>query len=161
VYTLALLLSSQQPPLRLAAYFFYNYSPYPYPHEKYLPTLEEKRKEKTRMDASFDNDSNLLNAHIRINHDQSIIYSLKTTFGFRGRKVTVLKDENPIFLSDSNLSSLNELLLNPTSFGTGTGGGVAEEVVGQIYWREKVFEVSGVRKKVKEIRRVEGRFLKK
>jgi len=87
------------------------------------------------MDAFFDNNANVLNARIRISRDNSAIYSLKTTFGLRGRKITVLRDENPAL--------------------------GAPDIAGHIYWKEKVFEVCGVQKKLSEIRRVEGGFLKK
>ncbi|GLB45424.1 hypothetical protein LshimejAT787_3700080 [Lyophyllum shimeji] len=48
------------------------------------------------MEAYFDNKGNILNVRIRIARDHSTIYTLKMTFGgLRGRKVTILQDENP------------------------------------------------------------------
>ncbi|KAJ7158396.1 hypothetical protein C8R43DRAFT_1095956, partial [Mycena crocata] len=47
------------------------------------------------MEATFDNKTNVLNARIRAVHDNSVIYTLRTNFGFRGRKDTLLCDENP------------------------------------------------------------------
>lgn len=87
------------------------------------------------MDAFFDNNSNVLNANIRMAHDNSVIYSLKTSFGLRGRKRTILRDENPAF---------------------GQSG-----IVAIIHWKEKVFEISGVKKRVSEVQRTEGGFFKK
>jgi hypothetical protein len=87
------------------------------------------------MEAYFDDKTNVLNACIRISHDNSAAYSIKTTFGLRGRKITVLRDENPTMGSPS--------------------------VVGIIHWKEGAFEISGHKKKVAEIKRTEGGFLKK
>ena len=89
------------------------------------------------MEAYFDNQGDVLNAHIRVPRDDSIIYTIKTTFGLRGRMVTVLRDENPALL----------------------GGKPA--VVGYINWREKTMDVCGVRRKVKDIRRTEGKLWKR
>jgi len=89
----------------------------------------------TAMDAFFDNDSNILNANIRMPYDNSVAYSLKTTFGLRGRKVTVLRDENPAF---------------------GRPG-----IVAIIHWKEKVFEISGIKKRISEIQRAAGGLFKK
>lgn len=82
------------------------------------------------MEAYFDNQSNVLNAHIRIWRDGSVIYTVKTTFGLHGRMVTVLHDENPV-------------LGGPTR-------------VGRINWRKKTFEISGCGKAVSDVRRTEG-----
>jgi len=87
------------------------------------------------MDAFFDNHSNVLNANIRIARDSSIIYSLKTTFGLRGRKITVLRDENPVF---------------------GRPG-----IVAIIHWKDKAIEISGIKKRVSDMQRTEGGFFKK
>ena len=87
------------------------------------------------MEAYFDNKGNILNARICIRRDQSAIYTLKTNFGLRGRKVTMLWDENPP-LGKSALVAL-------------------------ILWKEKAFEIFGQRKAISEIRRTEGGFLKK
>jgi len=89
------------------------------------------------MEAYFDNKGNILNARIRIPRDDSAIYTLKTTFGLRGRRVTVLQDENP-----------------PLSPGK-------PACVGMILWREKVLEVFGERKAVRDVRRMVGGFFKK
>jgi hypothetical protein len=87
------------------------------------------------MDAYFDNNSNLLNAKIRTAYDKSVVYSLNTNFGLRGRKHTVLRDENPAFSRPC--------------------------IVGVIHWREKTFEIAGVKKRVSDIQRSEGGFFKK
>ncbi|GLB38100.1 putative tyrosinase central domain-containing protein [Lyophyllum shimeji] len=91
------------------------------------------------MEAYFDNKGNILNARIRVARDHSAIYTLKTSFGgLRGRKVTVLQDENPG---------------PPLSPGK-------PACVGCIWWREKAVEVLGQRKAVREVRRTEGWFKK-
>ncbi|KAG5649811.1 hypothetical protein H0H81_001912, partial [Sphagnurus paluster] len=82
------------------------------------------------MDALFSNHANLLTASILTTRDASALYTLKTTFGLRGRKVTLLRDENP-----------------PPGRPAG---------VGAIYWKEKTIEILGTRKTVKELRRIEG-----
>lgn len=87
------------------------------------------------MEAYFDNKTNVLNARIRISRDNSAIYSITTTFGLRGRKITVLQDENP-----------------------SVGG---PTVVGIIHWKEGAVEIFGQRKKITDIKRTEGGFLKK
>ncbi|KIL58212.1 hypothetical protein M378DRAFT_170855 [Amanita muscaria Koide BX008] len=82
------------------------------------------------MEAVFDNGTNLLNAHICARHDNSIIYSVTTTFGFWGQKmVTFLKDANP---------PLGE-----------------SATVGAINWRERYFEVYAQRRPISEIKRKE------
>lgn len=86
------------------------------------------------MEATFDNSTNVLNARIRSKRDESSMYSVTTASGLRGRKVTLLKDLNPI-----------------------RGDMVT---VGAIHWKEKMFEVRGQKKPLKEIKRREGRFLK-
>lgn len=87
------------------------------------------------MEAYFDNKMNVLNACIRISRDNSAIYSITTTFGLRGRKITVLRDENPSI------------------------GGPA--VVGIIHWKEGAVEIFGQKKKITNVKRTEGSFLKK
>jgi hypothetical protein len=87
------------------------------------------------MDAYFDNNSNILNANIRVAHDNSVIYSLRTSFGLSGRKSTVLRDENPAFGRPC--------------------------VVAVIHWKEKMFEVFGVKKRVSNVQRKEGSLFKK
>jgi len=84
------------------------------------------------MEATFDNKTNVLNARIRAIHDDSVIYTLRTTFGFHGRKLTILHDANPI----------------PGSSG----------VVGAIHWQEKTLEVHGHKKRFSELKRHEGNF---
>ncbi|KAM6503879.1 hypothetical protein JOM56_000822 [Amanita muscaria] len=82
------------------------------------------------MEAVFDNGTNLLNAHICAQHDNSIIYSATTTFGFWGQKmVTFLKDANP---------PLGE-----------------SATVGAINWKERYFEVYAQRRPISEIKRKE------
>ncbi|KAF8054254.1 hypothetical protein FPV67DRAFT_1552661 [Lyophyllum atratum] len=93
------------------------------------------------MEAYFDNKGNILNAALRTPHDSSAVYTLKTTFGLRGRKLTVLRDENPapgVQAKDAGKAS-----------------------VGSIFWKEKMVEVMGVRRGVKEVRRREGGFFRK
>ncbi|KAF9464004.1 hypothetical protein BDZ94DRAFT_532250 [Collybia nuda] len=87
------------------------------------------------MEAYFDNKNNVLNARIRISRDDSVVYSISTTFGLRGRKITVLRDDNP------------------------TIGGPA--IVGIFHWKEGAFEIHGQKKMIKDMRRIEGGFLKK
>jgi len=86
------------------------------------------------MEAYFDNKGNILNAHICIPRDHSVLYTVETTFDLMGRKVTVLKDENPVF---------------------------EEAIVGRIYWKQKLFEVRGTVRQIASIKRTEGRFMKK
>ncbi|KAJ7634719.1 hypothetical protein FB45DRAFT_909653 [Roridomyces roridus] len=85
------------------------------------------------MEASFDNKTNILNARIRATHDNSVIYTLRTTFGYRGRKDTILHDENP-------------------------APGAASSAVGAIHWQEKTLEIYGHKKSCAEVRRRTGRF---
>ncbi|KAG6819095.1 hypothetical protein H0H93_015514 [Arthromyces matolae] len=87
------------------------------------------------MDTYFDNSDNLLNSHILSTRDNSSLYTLKTTFGLRGRKVTLLIDENPPPGRSENVAAL--------------------------HWREKVFEIGGVKKTVADLRRREGKFFKR
>ncbi|KAJ7104523.1 hypothetical protein B0H15DRAFT_810426 [Mycena belliarum] len=84
------------------------------------------------MEATFDNKTNILNARIRAVHDNSIIYTLRTSFGFRGRKDTILCDENP--------------------------APGAATTVGAIHWQEKTLEISGHKKSCAELKRQAGRF---
>ncbi|KAF8663647.1 hypothetical protein AX16_000889 [Volvariella volvacea WC 439] len=86
------------------------------------------------MEAIFDNKANILNARIRTTHDNVPIYSIMTSSGLRGRKITIIKDLNPL---------PDDLV-----------------IVGAINWREKTFEVRGHRKAIKDIRRKEGTFWK-
>ncbi|KAG6828511.1 hypothetical protein H0H92_007728 [Tricholoma furcatifolium] len=87
------------------------------------------------MEAYFDNKGNILNACIRSTRDKSVLYTLKTTFGLRGRKVTVFLDENPPLGRSAHVASL--------------------------YWNEKVFDIQGQRKHVSDIRRTEGKIFRK
>jgi len=86
------------------------------------------------MEAYFDNKGNILNAHICIPRDDSPLYTIETTFDLMGRKVTVLRDENPVF---------------------------EPAIVGRIYWKQKLFEVRGSIRPISTIRRTEGRLFKK
>jgi hypothetical protein len=82
------------------------------------------------MEAIFDNATNILNAHIRTLHDNSPIYTVRTTSTFlRGRKLTLLIDANP------------------------AGGST---VVGAIHWRQRLLEVRGEKHKWSELKRREG-----
>ncbi|KAK2464487.1 hypothetical protein APHAL10511_003466 [Amanita phalloides] len=82
------------------------------------------------MEAIFDNKTNVLDTHIRATHDNSVIYTVTTTFGFWGRKqVTILKDANP-----------------PPG---------ESPVVGAINWKERYFEVHAHRKVLSEIKKKE------
>lgn len=87
------------------------------------------------MEAYFDNKGDVLNARIRVLRDDSAVYTVKTTFGLRGRKITVLRDENP------------------------TLGRPA--VVGCINWKQKTMDVCGSRRAMRDVKRTEGRFFKK
>ncbi|CAK5274795.1 unnamed protein product [Mycena citricolor] len=84
------------------------------------------------MEAVFDNKNNVLNAQIRATHDNSVLYSLSTTFGYRGRKATILRDENP--------------------------APGASSIVGVIHWSDKTLEVFGHRKNCVELKRQTGWF---
>ncbi|TFK59849.1 hypothetical protein BDN72DRAFT_864823 [Pluteus cervinus] len=79
------------------------------------------------MEAYLDNKTNVLNAQIRTSHDDMPIYSIITTSGLRGRRMTVLKDLNPL-----------------------PGDSV---VVGVIHWQAKTFEIRGIRHPIKEMKR--------
>ncbi|PFH49398.1 hypothetical protein AMATHDRAFT_147696 [Amanita thiersii Skay4041] len=88
------------------------------------------------MEATFDNRTNVLSANIRTAHDDSVIYSIKTTFGLWGRKlVTVLKDANP--LPDEPV------------------------IVGAINWKDHYFEIHGHRRSLSSLKRTSGKFLRK
>ncbi|KAF7416368.1 hypothetical protein PC9H_002633 [Pleurotus ostreatus] len=87
------------------------------------------------MEAYFDNKNNVLNAHIRTSYDDSVLYTVKSTSGFRGPRITILEDANPVLGQGSN------------------------RIVGAIHWKEKVFEVNGHRKPLAEIKRREGRIM--
>ena len=89
------------------------------------------------MEAVFDNKNNVVNAQIRAVHDNSIIYSIQSTFSWSGRKLTVLRDANP----GPEFQARRE---NP--------------IVGAIHWQEKIIEVQGHKKKFGEVKRREGRF---
>jgi hypothetical protein len=84
------------------------------------------------MEATFDNKTNILNAQIRAVHDNSVIYSLRTSFGYRGRKDTILWDENPAL--------------------------GAAATVGAIHWQEKTLEISGHKKNCSDLKRHAGSF---
>lgn len=83
----------------------------------------------------FDNKTNVLNARIYTKHDGLPIYSVTTSSGVFGRKMTLVKDLNPL------------------------PGDIV--VVGVINWRERLFEVRGQRKAIKDIKRREGGLLKR
>jgi hypothetical protein len=85
------------------------------------------------MEAIFDNKANILDARIRAAHYKSILYTLRSNSGFRGRKATTLQDANPPVGSES-------------------------AIVGVIHWQEKMFEVHGQKKRISEIKRREGGF---
>ncbi|TFK33799.1 hypothetical protein BDQ12DRAFT_669934 [Crucibulum laeve] len=87
-----------------------------------------------RMEATFDNTTNILNARIRNTYDKSIIYNVTFTYLLWGRKSTQLKDPNPA-LKDST-----------------------SQVVGTIRWKEKIIEVNGHRKPMSELKKKAGRF---
>ena len=86
------------------------------------------------MEVIFDNKSNVFNARLQSSvpsaHGHQAgqhVFSLETTSGMMGRKVTTLKNERNNSLA-----------------------------VGFINWREKWFEVEGLRRSVDEVRRTEG-----
>ncbi|KAF7318906.1 hypothetical protein HMN09_00226400 [Mycena chlorophos] len=85
------------------------------------------------MEAVFDNKSNVLNAHIRAAHDNSVLYTLRTNFGYRGRKDTILCDANP-------------------------APGAPSATVGVIHWQDKSLEIMGHRKPCADLKRQAGKF---
>ncbi|KAJ8453817.1 hypothetical protein ONZ45_g19557 [Pleurotus djamor] len=85
------------------------------------------------MDAYFDNKTNILNAHIRTTYDDSILYKVKSTTSFRGPRITVLEDANPV------------------------PGYTGSNIVGAIHWKDKLLEVHGHRRPLADIKRREGR----
>ncbi len=87
------------------------------------------------MEAFFDNKNNVLNAQIRSSVDESVLYKLKTTFSFRGRRLTIIQDANP-----------------------SPGGPVT---VGAIHWDDRIIEILGQKKKMSEIKRHEGKYFKR
>ncbi|PBK70904.1 hypothetical protein ARMSODRAFT_911566 [Armillaria solidipes] len=87
------------------------------------------------MEAFFDNKNNVVNARIRSSVDESVLYTLKTTFNFRGRHLTILQDANP-----------------------GPGGVVT---VGAIHWQDRIMEVLGHKKKFSDIKRHAGKPFRK
>lgn len=87
------------------------------------------------MEAYFDNKNNVVNTCIRSSVDKSELYKVKTTFSFRGRQRTIMQDANP-----------------------SPGGPVT---VGAIHWDEGLLEVLGVKKKLSDVKRHEGSFLRK
>jgi hypothetical protein len=90
------------------------------------------------MEAIFDDTGNVLNTKIRTRHDNSVIYTVKTEQSiWRGRIVTYLRDKNPL------------------------GGDNRSVVVGAINWKQKAFEIMGVRHKLGDVRRKVGEFGKK
>jgi hypothetical protein len=98
------------------------------PSARYPPSSKVSHS----MEAFFDNKANILNAQIRTLYDNSAIYSVKSIFGFRGRKVTFLQDANPTWGS-------------PVT-------------VGAIHWREKTMEVYGHKKPCTEVKKHDGNF---
>ncbi|KAF8878918.1 hypothetical protein BD779DRAFT_1803493 [Infundibulicybe gibba] len=84
------------------------------------------------MEAVFDNETNVLNAQIRVTRDNSVLYSIETPPSLWGRKPTVLKDANPA----------------PGD----------PRTAGVIHWRKRMFEVRGQRKPFSEIKTKTGMF---
>jgi hypothetical protein len=101
------------------------------------------------MEAYFDNKANVLTASIRTSHDQSEMYRLKSTFGFMGRRITVMREVPPAdVVAEAKLKAQKKkdpLAKEPEP-----------KVVGAIHWQEKLIEVHGVKKKWKELKRTEG-----
>jgi hypothetical protein len=90
------------------------------------------------MEAILDDTGNVLNTKIRAQHDNSVIYTVKTEQSlWRGRIVTYLRDKNPLV------------------------GDTQSVVVGTIKWKKKAFEIMGVRHKLEDMRRKVGEFGKK
>ncbi|KAJ7495294.1 hypothetical protein FB451DRAFT_1121780 [Mycena latifolia] len=86
------------------------------------------------MEAFFDNNSNIVNARICASLDSAPLYTLETAFAaFKGRVRTVIRDANPL-----------------------PGAKGANPAVGAINWGEKSIEVGGMKRAIKEVRRVEG-----
>ncbi|TRM67818.1 hypothetical protein BD626DRAFT_106582 [Schizophyllum amplum] len=87
------------------------------------------------MEATFDNKTNLFNASLRSKVDDSVLYTLTTKSGYRGKKHTVITDANPA----------------PGHSAT----------AGVIHWKEEAFEIGGQRKPCKELKQVSGSLFKK
>jgi hypothetical protein len=109
----------------------------PFPLPKYiyhllLGILFIEIYKKNSMEALFDNKNNVLNANLISVHSDAMLYTIQSTFGFRGRKITVIRDANPPPGQSQTLSA------------------------GAILWGEKMIEVGGVRKKISDIKRREG-----
>ncbi|KAJ7779742.1 hypothetical protein B0H16DRAFT_724797 [Mycena metata] len=89
------------------------------------------------MEAFFDNKTNIISARICAALDQAVIYSVESKLEFQGRVRTVLRDENPL------------------------PGETSSKIVGAINWKDKSFEVHGVRRKYDELRRKTGTLFNK
>ncbi|KAF9043666.1 hypothetical protein BDP27DRAFT_1305262 [Rhodocollybia butyracea] len=83
------------------------------------------------MEVRFDNKSNVVNARLLATHDNSPVYTLKTKFTFGGRNITTLQDANPALGSES-------------------------VTVGAIYWKDKIMEVNGLKKKIADVKAKKG-----
>ncbi|THV01111.1 hypothetical protein K435DRAFT_793574 [Dendrothele bispora CBS 962.96] len=100
------------------------------------------------MEVTFSNKTNILEALLLTSHENSPIYEVKSTFGLLGRKITILKDVNPL-TSNS---------VRPNSGRRAADASRTKEpvTVGAIHWREKVFEIHGVKKDVSDIKKKKG-----
>ena len=83
------------------------------------------------MEATFDNGTNVLNTYIVSSLDTQL-YSVETTFGFRGKQITLLRDANPALSA------------------------AQKPVVGAIHWNSKTLEVNGEKKKFADVKRWQG-----
>lgn len=79
------------------------------------------------MEVIFDNQANVLTAQVLTTHDNSVIYRVVTDQSIWSKARTYLKDANPAVGAPTN--------------------------VGVIHWKEKAFEIYGVKKPMSEIRR--------
>ncbi|KAF9257840.1 hypothetical protein L218DRAFT_909998 [Marasmius fiardii PR-910] len=86
------------------------------------------------MEVTFDNKSNVLTAKLHTTVDDAVVYTLETSYGFRGRRITILKDANPAPGQSTTVGALN--------------------------WREKTIEVNGLKKKVGDVKKRKGSYFR-
>jgi hypothetical protein len=115
------------------------------------------------MEVVFSNKANIVEAFLQTTHDNSPIFQVKSTFGLTGRKLTTLRDVNPVGSPDSSLA-LYETHKSRGEKESGRGGGAGGKVkikrdpvtVGAIHWKEKFIEINGVKKKLDEVKKRKG-----
>jgi hypothetical protein len=100
------------------------------------------------MDATFSNKTNVLNATILspLYDPPSPLYRVETKFGFRNKSRTLLRDCNAVM---------------PRTRASTTAKEKQDPVVGAIHWNENILEVNGVKKKLSDVKRWEGKLLNK